>query len=167
MIVLALAAPAVALAPPPAHVVVQDRSVRLGDLVDLSRLAPEARARAARLVVASFPSGHGSMSLPHPALARRISLTAPELGDAVASWGAGSTQVVHEAAPTSVVLPAAGSTVAPRASAGDSYELVARVGPVVVRRTVTALQSAWSGQQLFVRGEDGGVFAVSADEVAR
>lgn len=43
---------------------------------------------------------------------------------------------------------------------GDAYVVTARVGPVSVRRRVTAVQTARTGQAMFVAGDDGEVFAV-------
>lgn len=43
--------------------------------------------------------------------------------------------------------------------AGDAYTLTARAGPVVVHRRVVAVQSARPGEEMFVAGDDGEVFA--------
>lgn len=51
---------------------------------------------------------------------------------------------------------------APMVARGDALAIVSRVGPVEVRRSVTALQSLRHGTRLFVRAEDGTIFAVPA-----
>lgn len=56
-----------------------------------------------------------------------------------------------------VAAPPASSIAAVRA--GDSYTLTARSGPVAVQRRVVAVQPARAGEEMFVAGDDGQVFA--------
>lgn len=46
------------------------------------------------------------------------------------------------------------------AEAGEDLVLIARSGPVSVRRPVTALQSARPGHRLFVRDQNGSVYSI-------
>jgi hypothetical protein len=64
---------------PAGEVVLQDRQIRLGDVVDLGGLAPEQRRRLAPRVIAVLPLGRSRAILPPEALAGLVRRAVPGL----------------------------------------------------------------------------------------
>jgi hypothetical protein len=52
----------------------------------------------------------------------------------------------------------------PRVAQGDALAIISRVGPIEVRRSVTAIQALRHGTRVFVRSEDGTIFDVPAPQ---
>lgn len=77
-----------------------------------------------------------------------------------------TVQTLRDLAPGDVVRGPPSFAV-PDVRPGDVAVLVARVGPVTVRREVRALQPARPGQRLFVQAADGEVFSVPFSEIER
>jgi flagella basal body P-ring formation protein FlgA len=65
------------------------------------------------------------------------------------------------------VVVAAPAALMPAVSPGQVLYVTSHVGAVVIEREVRALQAAQPGQRMFVRGADGGVFAVTLSEEVR
>lgn len=150
LIVAALAATPVALRDA-APVVRADRVVRIGDVVDAAPLP----AALARRIVLRLPAHKQAITLSRVALASLVRRVAPELK---VTAGAGDIVFVapdraRDPVPT-VVTPAR-----PAIARGEAIRLVSTAGPVRIERAVTALQDA-TGARIFVRDEDGQVFAV-------
>lgn len=132
-------------------VVRADRVVRIGDVVDAARLP----AALARRIVLRLPAHRQAITLSRVALASLVERVAPELSVAA---GAGDIKFVAPKAP-GVVAAAAVAPPPPSIAKGEAIRLVSTAGPVRIERAVTALQDA-TGSRIFVRDEDGQVFAV-------
>jgi hypothetical protein len=65
---------------PAAEVVLADRQIRLGDVADLSALAPDQRARLASRVLAVIPAGRTGITLSREALGALVRRSVPGLG---------------------------------------------------------------------------------------
>lgn len=63
------------------------------------------------------------------------------------------------------IVPAVPAGAFAAVRAGDALHLRVAVGPVVIERDVTALQSAHANERVFVRASGGETFAVGAMEV--
>ena len=65
---------------PAAEVALPDRRIRLGDVADLSALAPSARSRLAPRILAVIPAGRTGITLSRAALAALVRRSVPGLG---------------------------------------------------------------------------------------
>lgn len=128
----------------------QDRNVRIGDVV-----ASALPAELARRIILRVPEHRRSITVSHMALASLVRRAAPNLRIAD-----GTGSIVFVARDRQHVEPPVADAVArPSIGKGEAIRLVATMGPVRIERVVTALQDA-SGSRIFVRDEDGQVFAV-------
>lgn len=82
---------------PAAEVALTDRRIRLGDVVDLSRLAPAERRRLAPRVIASVPAGRSRVVLTREALRGLVRRSVPGLALRTEADGTSLTFKVAEA----------------------------------------------------------------------
>lgn len=127
-----------------------DRVVRVGDVI-VSALPAELAQR----IVLRVPEHKRTITVSRLALATLVRRVAPNLRIAD---GTGNILFVARDRPR-VGEPGAALMARPAIAKGEAIRLVATMGPVRIERVVTALQDA-SGSRIFVRNEDGQVFAV-------
>jgi hypothetical protein len=87
--------------------------------------------------------------------------TAPIRYDATTGQSHAITDIPSGAPLGPVLVPQSRAT-----QAGDSLTLQVRAGPVTITRPVEALQSAQSGERVFVRDAEGQVFSVQLESIA-
>ena len=127
-----------------------DRVVRVGDVV-----AAPLPAALARRIVLRVPEHKRSITVTHVAMAALVRHVAPDLRIAE---GKGDIAIVVPDRPhVDASIPDTPDR--PAIARGETVRLVSTSGPVRIERAVTALQDA-GGPRIFVRDEDGQVFAV-------
>lgn len=132
--------------------------VRLSDVADLSGLPAGLRERTAAIPIARLRSREQVLS--SRTVARRARGSVP----ALTAWLPNSPDQpirIRSTGPAEQARADAEAAVAPVSGirAGEPVTLHVQVGPVVVEREVTALQTARPGRPVFVRTADGVVLS--------